>query len=235
MENIFSKILKEIPKVLQKELPSSHELENFKYDINGMKKVNEEILNILKMPKDRFRMDVSAHPFTTSISFDDVRITTRYEGVDFRRSLFSTIHECGHAIYNLNISKDLEGTPVGRGASSGVHESQSRFWENFIGRSKEFVYLTKPILTYLNLPKEYTLDDLYIYFNLVKPSLIRVDADELTYNFHIAVRFEIEKRLLNSELQLNELHQFWNELMEKYLKIKAKGLFRWILARYTLV
>ncbi|MFP3190997.1 MAG: carboxypeptidase M32 [Thermoproteota archaeon] len=223
MENIFSKILKEIPKVLQKELPSSHELENFKYDINGMKKVNEEILNILKMPKDRFRMDVSAHPFTTSISFDDVRVTTRYEGVDFRRSLFSTIHECGHAIYNLNISKDLEGTPVGRGASSGVHESQSRFWENFIGRSKEFVYLSKPILTYLNLPKEYTLDDLYIYFNLVKPSLIRVDADELTYNFHIAVRFEIEKRLLNSELQLNELHQFWNELMEKYLKIKPKG------------
>lgn len=223
MQGIFAKILSEVPPLLERELQSSHELENYRYNEDSMRKVNEKVLEIIKMPKDRFRMDVSTHPFTVGISFDDVRITTRYEGIDFRRSLFSTIHECGHAMYDLNIDKRLEGTPVGGGASSGVHESQSRFWENFIGRSKEFVHIIWPLLKQLNLPKDYSENEIYIYFNLVKPSYIRVDADELTYNFHIAIRFEIEKRIINNELQLNEIPQFWNEMMEKYLKIRPKS------------
>jgi Zn-dependent carboxypeptidase len=223
MNSIFNVITHKLPILLEKDLPSSHELEHLKYNEDEMKKVNEEVLKLLNMPFDRFRMDISTHPFTIGISVDDVRITTRYEGIDFKRSLYSTIHECGHAIYNLNIDKNLEGTPVGIGASSGIHESQSRFWENIIGRSKEFVELIYHILKNLRFEKNYTISDFYIYFNLVKPSLIRVDADELTYNFHIALRFEIEKRIINDEIEMDEIPSLWNELMEKYLKIRPKG------------
>ncbi|MGC8574877.1 MAG: carboxypeptidase M32 [Thermoplasmata archaeon] len=199
-------------------------LEKIKYREKDMIQVNKKIIELLEMPPDRFRIDVSSHPFTTEISEDDVRITTRYEGYNFKATLFSTIHESGHAIYQLQIPSKFSRMPIARGVSSGIHESQSRFWENFIGRSKEFVHFIYPVLKY-NLPflKNYTEDRIYRYFNTVRPSLIRVDADEVTYNFHIALRYEIEKKLINSEIDVKEVPELWNDFMEKYIGIRPKN------------
>lgn len=204
--------------------PSKHPLESMKYGTEAMVRVNEGVLQMLEMPKDRFRMDVSTHPFTVGIAPDDVRITTRYEGVDFKSTLFSTIHESGHAIYTLQLDEKLRFTPVADGASLGLHESQSRFWENVVGRSREFTKLVNPLLK-KNLPfvSRYSPEQLYLYFNTVRRSLIRVDADELTYNLHIALRYDLEKKMINGDVKVSELPEVWNETFEDYLGMRPKN------------
>ncbi len=229
VDRIFSPLVPNLKKILSKVIaagvfPSTHPLESVAYDEAAMRRVNVEVIKLLDMPEKTFRMDVSTHPFTTSMSIEDVRVTTRYEGRDFKESLYSTIHECGHAIYELQIDPSLDYTPLSRATSLGVHESQSRFWENFIGRSREFAKLVYPTLK-TNLPfvSAYNQDDIYRYFNSVKPSLIRVDADELTYNFHIVLRYEIEKKLIAGEIEVSEAPSLWNDLMEKYVGVRPKN------------
>ena len=229
-DEVFDKLLPNLKSVLDKirsegRYPDKHTLEDVAYDVNVMKAVNEELLKVLEMPVGaRFRMDVSAHPFTIGMSVNDVRITTRYEGKDFRATMFSVIHESGHAMYELMIDPNLEMTPVGRGASMGVHESQSRFWENVIGRSREFVHIIYPLLRgRLPFLKDYGEEDVYKYFNIVRPSLIRVDADEVTYNFHIALRYEIEKGLIAGKLDVSDLPSLWDDFMDKYLGVRPKN------------
>jgi carboxypeptidase Taq len=151
VDRVFSPLVPDLKRILNKvvsegKFPNTHPLESVAYDEAAMRRVNLEALKLLAMPEKTFRMDVSTHPFTTCMSVEDVRITTRYEGKDFKESLFSTIHESGHAIYDLQVDPSLEYTPLSRGNSLGVHESQSRFWENFIGRSKEFTKLVYPTL-----------------------------------------------------------------------------------------
>jgi len=204
--------------------PTRHPLEAAKYDNEAMERVNNEVVKLLKMPVDRFRMDVSTHPFTTQIASDDVRITTRYEGRDFKASLYSTIHESGHAIYGLGIGGKLAYTPVGDGASYGIHESQSRFWENVVGRSREFVKLLDPILTKnLKFVRGYDDEQLYLYFNTVRKSFIRVEADELSYNFHTALRYDIEKKVIAGEVKVAEVPSLWNDTFEEYLGMRPKN------------
>jgi carboxypeptidase Taq len=189
-----------------------------------MKRVNAEVLRILGMPEKTFRMDVSTHPFTSGIAVEDVRITTRYEGVNFKDTIYSVIHECGHALYELQTDPALEFTPLSRATSLGVHESQSRFWENVIGRSREFTKLIYPILKkHLPFLNGYSEEDVYRYFNMVKPSLIRVDADELTYNFHIVLRYEVEKKLIGGDLSVSEVPAYWNEKMEEFVGVRPKN------------
>ncbi len=207
-----------------------NDLEKRKYSKSAMIKVNQEILELLQMPRDRFRMDVSAHPFTTGLSADDVRITTRYEGVNFKATLYSTIHESGHAIYDLQMPGEYDATPVRNGASYGIHESQSRFWENFIGRSPEFTEIVIPILKkHLFFLRKYSSEDIYRYFNSVNPTMIRVDADEITYNFHIALRYEIEKKLISGEMDVSDAPEVWNDFMENYLGVRPKSYSEGIL------
>ncbi len=226
---VYAKLIPESKRLLKRVAsagvyPTKHPLESARYDTGAMLKVNEEALKLLKMPMDRFRMDVSTHPFTTQIAQDDVRITTRYEGKDFRASLYGTIHESGHAIYGLGISKALAYSPLGDGASYGVHESQSRFWENVVGRSVEFVELIDPTLKkYLPFVKGYDTAQLYFYINTVRKSLIRVDADELTYNFHTAVRYDIEKKVIAGEAKVAEIPSLWNDTFEEYLGMRPKN------------
>ncbi|MGQ4833765.1 MAG: carboxypeptidase M32 [Candidatus Asgardarchaeia archaeon] len=199
---------------------ATHPLEETQYDIEKMKALNTEILKLFKFPFERGRIDVSAHPFTSGFGVYDVRITTRYEGKDFRRSLLAVIHEFGHALYELQIDEKLMATPIAGGVSLGVHESQSRFWENMIGRSKAFTETNFELFKkYLDFLKDYTPDDVYRYFNIVKPDFIRVEADEVTYNQHILIRFEIEKGVMEEKINVDELPQIWNSLMEKYLGI----------------
>ncbi len=204
--------------------PSKHPLESVKYRTEAMEKVNQDVIKLLNMPMDRFRMDVSTHPFTTQIASDDVRITTRYEGVNFKATMYSTIHESGHALYGLGIDEKLAFTPIGDGASYGVHESQSRFWENVVGRSREFVKLVGPLLREnLSFLREHDDEDLYLYFNTVKRSFIRVDADELTYNFHTALRYEVEKKAIAGEVKTSELPSLWDETFEELLGMRPKN------------
>ena len=226
VDKVFLPLRSELNGILTKVLkagsfPEHHPLEEIRYDDEAMKRVNVDALRLLQMPENTFRMDISTHPFTTSMSIEDVRITTRYEGKDFKASLYSTVHESGHAIYELQIDPSLDYTPLARGTSLGVHESQSRFWENFIGRSREFVKRIYPSLK-SNLPfaAKYSEDDIYRYFNSVKPSPIRVDADELTYNFHIMVRYELEKKLIAGEMEVAEAPEEWKDLMEKYVGVR---------------
>ncbi len=229
VDRVFSPLVLNLKRILNKVVsggvfPSTHPLESVAYDEAAMRRVNMEVIKLLGMPEKTFRIDVSTHPFTTSMSVDDVRITTRYEGKDFKESLFSTIHESGHAIYELQVDPSLDYTPLARATSLGVHESQSRFWENFIGRSRDFTELIYPTLK-ANLPfvPGYSEDEIYRYFCAVKPSPIRVDADELTYNFHIVLRYEIEKKLIGGEIEVSEAPSLWNDLMEKYVGIRPEN------------
>ncbi len=228
-DKMFGKMVPRLKKLTEKiyreeKVLRSHPLEKIAYKTEPMRQVNEKILKLFDMPNGRFRMDVSTHPFTMGINVNDVRITTRYEGTDFKRSVFSTIHEMGHAIYELNYDSRLEGTPLSDGASVGVHESQSRFWENIIGRSNAFAGLVTPLLKKeLPFTRRYNKNDIYQYFNCVKPSLIRVDADEVTYNFHVYLRYEIEKKLINGDLEVSELPGYWNDMMEKLVGIRPKN------------
>ena len=229
VDRVFTPLVPNLKRILSKvmaagKFPSTHPLESVTYDEAAMKRVNMEVLKLLAMPENTFRMDVSTHPFTTSMSIEDVRITTRYEGKDFKESLYSTIHESGHAIYELQVDPSLDYTPLASATSLGVHESQSRFWENFVGRSREFTQLVYPTLK-SNLPfvSAYNDDQVYRYFNAVRPSLIRVDADELTYNFHIVLRYEIEKKLIGGDLEVSEAPAMWNDLMEKYVGVRPKN------------
>jgi len=226
---VYSRLIPESKKILAKVAsagvyPQKHPLESKKYETAAMERVNEGVVEMLKMPKEKFRMDVSTHPFTTGIARDDVRITTRYEGVNFKATLFATIHESGHAIYHLGIDKKLAYAPTGDGASYGIHESQSRFWENVVGRSREFVGLVDPLLR-KNLPflSGYDDEQLYYYFNTVRKSFIRVEADELTYNFHTALRYEVEKKAIAGEAKVAELPELWNDTFEEYLGMRPKN------------
>jgi len=170
------------------------------------------------------RLDETVHPFAIGMSPGDVRVTTKYDENDFRTAVFGTIHEGGHALYEQNISKDLIGTPLCTGTSMGIHESQSLFYENFVGRSESFWKQNFELL------KEYshdqfasvTLEEYYRAINESKPSLIRIEADELTYPLHIMVRYEIEKGLFNDEIEVKDLPRIWNEKYEEYLGIRPE-------------
>jgi carboxypeptidase Taq len=229
VDRVFPPLRSETKEILTKVLsagkfPSTHPLEEISYEEAAMKRVNENALKLLQMPQQTFRMDISTHPFTTSMSVEDVRITTRYEGKDFKASLYSTVHESGHAIYELQIDPTLDYTPLARGTSSGVHESQSRFWENFIGRSREFIKRIYPSLkANLHFVTQYTEEDIYRYVNSVKPSHIRVDADELTYNFHIMLRYELEKKLIGEEMKVAEAPDVWRDLMDEYVGSRPRN------------
>lgn len=207
-----------------------HELANEKYDKQALKQLDDTVLALFNYPIDRLRLDESTHPFTQSLSIDDVRITTRYPGSDYAGTLQSTIHEFGHALYELQINKDLQYTPIGSASSLGIHESQSRFWENFIGRDQAFLNLIYEKIQALSPDiANYSIDDHYQYFNNVSPSLIRTEADEVTYHFHIMIRYEIEKKLLEKELDINDAPAYWNQLYMQYLGVSSDNFKQGIL------
>ena len=170
---------------------------------------------------ERGRQDLTRHPFTTSFSVGDVRITTRVQQQDLGDCLFSTLHEAGHALYEQGISPELEATPLAEGISAGVHESQSRLWENMVGRSRDFWDHFYPMVQgiFPSQLAEIPLDQFYRAINKVTPSLIRTDADELTYNLHVMLRFELELELLEGRLAVKDLPAAWNERFQSNLGI----------------
>jgi len=170
---------------------------------------------------DRGRQDLTHHPFMTKFSLGDVRILTRVRENDFTDSLFSTLHECGHALYEQGIRMDLEGTPLAAGASSGVHESQSRLWENLVGRSLPFWRHSYPAIqaAFPEALKRVPLETFYAAINKVERSLIRTDADEVTYNLHVMLRFDLELDLLEGRLAIADLAEAWRARFQKDIGI----------------
>lgn len=167
------------------------------------------------------RQDKSVHPFTTSFGVGDVRITTRFDPERAASALFSTMHEAGHAMYEQGISRTLSRTPLADGASMAIHESQSRMWENLVGRSKAFWKFFYPMLQqkFPQQLKGISLEQYYRGINKVEPSLIRVEADEATYNLHIMLRLELEIALMEGSIQVVDLPALWNQKMADYLGV----------------
>lgn len=165
---------------------------------------------------ERGRQDLTHHPFQTTFSSGDVRITTRVREDDLTDALFSTLHECGHALYEQGIDPSFEGTPLAHGTSAGVHESQSRLWENLVGRSRGFWEHFYPRLqeAFPAQLKGTALDTFYRAVNRVDRSLVRVDADEVTYNLHVMLRFDLELDMLEGKLAVKDLPRVWRERME---------------------
>lgn len=182
----------------------------------------EEILKRMGYDFDAGRLDETIHPFAISLNPNDVRVTTRYDEEDFRMAVFGTIHEGGHALYEQNIAGNLAHTPLATGTSMGIHESQSLFWENFVARNEGFwnnhydLFRSIAPAAFSSLP----FADFYKAINEVKPSFIRIEADEMTYALHIMVRYELEKALIAGEIEVKDLPDLWNDKIEEYLGIR---------------
>lgn len=222
LNKIFKNLKKETLKLLEKIQNSSKYNNNpdflLNMDINSQKKMGVEIIDTLGYSKDKGRLDEAEHPFTCSIGPDDVRITTHYFKEDFTRALFSTMHEIGHGLYEQGFSDDLKLSGLDDGISFGIHESQSRTWENIVGRGESFWnYFYKKLQKYNSRFKKISREDFLFRINTVKPNLIRIYADELTYNLHIILRFEIEKALMSQKINVTELPQVWNTKVKEYL------------------
>ncbi|MFG6118409.1 carboxypeptidase M32 [Thalassobacillus sp. B23F22_16] len=188
-------------------------------------KFSLEILARMGYDFEAGRLDETVHPFAIGLNINDVRVTTKYDEKDFRTAVFGTIHEGGHALYEQNINPELAFTPLADGTSMGIHESQSLFWENFIARSEAFwenhykLFKTYAPDSFSDLP----LDPFYKAINEVKPSYIRIEADELTYPLHIMVRYELEKALIAGDIKVKDLPELWNDKMEEYVGIRPRN------------
>ena len=190
----------------------------------GQEEFGRLLLEHMGYEFSRGRLDVSAHPFTDKLGRDDVRITTRYSEEQPTSSIFGTIHEGGHALYELGFPKSIKDGILGEGTSMGIHESQSRLWENFIGRGFSFWKYFYPKLQkqFPGALDDVRLEDFYRAVNRVEPSFIRVEADEVTYGLHIILRFNLEKQMIAGDLQVEDLPDAWRNESKSLLGITPK-------------
>jgi carboxypeptidase Taq len=191
------------------------------FDPDVQRAFSLEIVRRLGFTDEEWRLDTTAHPFMTTPGQGDVRLTTNFRPHDLT-SLFASMHEFGHGVYEWGVAPELSRTPLGSGVSLGVHESQSRTWENLIGRSRPFWRFFYPRLQE-HFPQFGSVDEEAFYraVNKVHPSLIRIDADEVTYNMHIILRFELEQELIEGRVDLADLPEAWNARMDEYLGIEV--------------
>ena len=182
-----------------------------------------ELIAELPLDPEAWRLDPTAHPFASAISPRDVRLTTRYDETYLGTALFGALHEAGHGLYDSGVDPELRRGPLGRPRSLGLHESQSRLWENCVGRSRPYLERLLPRLraTFGGRFDQIGPDELYRAANRVRPSLIRVEADELTYNLHVLVRFELELELFEGRLEVADLPEAWGVLMREYVGVEV--------------
>ncbi|MBO4420068.1 MAG: carboxypeptidase M32 [Oscillospiraceae bacterium] len=191
------------------------------YPKEAQKQFSEYLMDVITIDKKRCSIGETEHPFTTMFNKKDVRVTTHYYPETPVYSMYSVIHEGGHALYELHSGDQLEGTILRGGVSMSMHESQSRFMENYIGRSREFLSLIFPKMQEL-FPEQLagvTAEQMYLAVNKAEPSLIRTEADELTYALHVLVRYEIEKGLFDGSIAVEDLPRIWNAKYKEYLGI----------------
>ncbi len=224
LDKVFEDIKRLLPPVLSKIKDATQVSDECFLQFFGKQSQWDFSVDVLKKMGFDFeagRQDFSEHPFTTSFAPTDVRVTTRVNEDDYAALLWSTIHEGGHALYEQGLPEEQYGLPLGSAASLGIHESQSRFWENCIGRGIDFWKHFYPQLQKY-FPAQLgkvNLDTFYDAMNRVAPSLIRTEADEVTYHFHVLIRYEIEKALLGGELKAEDLQAAWNDRYTRYLGI----------------
>lgn len=201
------------------------------YPESNQRNFGEMLIRQLGYDFSRGRQDKAEHPFMIRFAHSDIRITTRYKDRDLSEGLFSTIHEAGHALYELGIDERYNATPLGQGSTDGLHESQSRLWENIVGRSRPFWehFFPKLQKSFPDQLGRTTLDEFYLAINRVERSLIRTDADEVTYNLHVMIRFDLEAKLLKGELNILDLPEAWNACYQSDLGIKADRPSRGVL------
>jgi carboxypeptidase Taq len=191
------------------------------FDIEQQKRLSRWVAEQIGYQFDRGRLDETEHPFCTTLGPNDHRILTRYFENSFSSGLYGTLHEAGHGMYEQGLPTEWFGLPAGSAASLGVHESQSRLWENAIGRSKAFWQWCLPhAQTYFSSLSAISVDSIFADLNVVEPSLIRIEADEATYNLHILIRFELERELIDGDLQCKDLPDAWSDRYQKYLGIR---------------
>ncbi len=222
LDAFFGMLRKEIVPMIkkakdQKPLPSFVDAE---CDVNAQRVLSDYLMDVIGLDKTRCAITETEHPFTTNMNPFDVRITTHYYPNAFLSSVYSVIHEGGHAQYELGIDPQYIYSPVGSASSMSLHESQSRFYENLIGHDQRFLAVIAPKLREL-FPalKDVTDRELFLAANYVEPSLIRIEADQVTYPLHIMVRYELEKQLVAGTLSTKDLPAAWNALMKEYLGV----------------
>ena len=192
------------------------------FPMAGQLELSRRLLADIGFDPNRGRLDVSAHPFTTGIDPDDVRLTTHFDTGDISRSFYSTMHEGGHGLYEQGFLPAHYGTPMAEAVSLGIHESQSRLWENMVGRSREFAghYLKTLRDIFPDRFAGVDAEALYRAINVVRPGAVRIDADEVTYNLHIILRTELERALFRGDIEVADLPSVWNQKMKQYLGLE---------------
>jgi len=190
------------------------------FPIDAQERLAKEVVGLFGYRPDTWRLDPTEHPFASGAGVDDIRITTHYDS-ETMKSFFSTMHEYGHGLYSQQLPRHLERLPTGGPCSLGIHESQSRLWENLVGRSRPFwhFFYTRAQETFPRQLRTVELDDFIAGINRVQPSLIRIKADEVTYGMHVILRFELEQDVVNGRVAIPDLPDAWNEKMHEYLGI----------------
>jgi carboxypeptidase Taq len=232
LDRIFGQLIPGLNELVKRK-PSSFndDFMYFNYPKNQQWDTGIEVLKIMGYDFNKGRQDISTHPFTISIAPDDVRITTRIDENNLYEMMWSCIHEGGHALYEQGISLSHIGTPHSEAASLSIHESQSRLWENQIGRGEAFwgFYFNQLKTKFPEQLRETQTTTFLKAINQIKPSLIRTNADELTYHYHVFIRYELEKKLIEGSLKVSDLKEQWNALYKEYLKIDVPDDVRGIL------
>lgn len=229
LDTFFNKVKEEIVPLIKEVAKRQDQIDKsynyLSYDVKKQEEFGRYLAEYIGFDFKKGVIAESEHPFTTNLHNHDVRITTHYYENNLESSIFSIIHEGGHAIYEMQVADELTLTPVGGGASMGMHESQSRFFENVIGRSEEFWTPIYPKLqeTFKEQLKDISLQQFIAGINKSVPSLIRTEADELTYTLHIVIRYEIEKMFLDGDVDVMKLPEIWNQKYEEYLGIKPSN------------
>lgn len=223
LDQLFSGLKQKLIPMLQETLENQNKQESVtltgSFEVEKQKQFVNEILKDLKFDFSSGRMDLSVHPFAITLGPEDVRVTSRFNNTSIE-GIYSSIHECGHALYEQGLNKEYPGTAIGEATSIGVHESQSRFWEVFIGREKPFITRYLPRLQEL-FPHLKTLaeQDFYRAINRVNASPIRIGADEISYHLHIILRYEIERDMFSGKIKVNDVPQIWRNKIKDYLGI----------------
>jgi carboxypeptidase Taq len=226
LDPVFEMVKEQLPSLLRHVTRSQQVDDSFFYRNYSREQQFDFSLEVLKQmgyDMDAGRQDYSEHPFSTSFAPTDVRVTTRVNENNLSSLIWSSIHEGGHALYEQGLPETQYGMPLGTAVSLGIHESQSRLWENSVGRGLSFWKYFYPKLTerFAEQLSDVSVEDFYKATNKVEPSLIRTEADELTYHFHVMIRYEIEKLVLTNKLNVKELPAAWNEYYQKFLGISS--------------
>ena len=222
LAGLRSELVKLVGEITQSRRRPDRSILERSYPVSEQEKFGREAAARIGFDFQRGRLDVTTHPFCSGLGPGDCRITTRYNEHFYNEAFFGILHEAGHGIYDQGLPQAQYGLPLGEAVSLGVHESQSRFWENFVGRSRPFweCFFPEAKRRFAAALGDVSLDQFFFAVNDVRASLIRVEADEVTYNLHILIRFELEQALLDGNLAAAELPEAWNEKYRQYLGIQ---------------